>query len=384
MIKFWDQTLRDGEQSPGVFFTPSEKVLLAEELDKVGVKRAEVGFPIVSQDEFIAVRKIVNQGLKMKIVCPARCAKGDIDSVAETGADEVAVFIGTSPQLMRYSLRLTPAQVVSRLVDSVEYATERGLFVHAVSEDSTRSDKEFVIKALRESVSAGAKGVVITDTLGVSTPDKMYKFARDVQTRVRAKSYSVHAHDDLGLATANTLAAVEAGFDTPQTTVAGIGERSGNASFEEVALALEVLYGMKTGIRNERIFHLAELVEKLSGVPIAVHKPVIGTNSFSHEAGVHVAAVLRNPVSYEPFPPEKVGRKRRFSLGKHSGSAIIEHLRPSASPEEIARLTTKVKNLKRKMGKRRLKRLVQSKRVLDRERSGVTTAEFRKLVSVSR
>ncbi len=357
---------------------------LAEELDRVGVKRAEVGFPAVSKDESGAVRKIVDQGLKMKIVCPARCATGDIDSVAETGAEEVAVFIGTSPQLMKYSLRLTPAQVVSRLVESVEYAVERGLYVHAVSEDSTRSDREFVIRALRDSVSAGASGVVITDTLGVATPDKMYRFARNVRRRVRAKSYSVHAHDDLGLATANTLAAVEAGFDAPQTTVAGIGERSGNASFEEVALALEVLYRMKTGIRNERIFHLAELVEKFSGVPIPVHKPVIGTNSFSHEAGVHVAAVLRNPVTYEPFPPEKVGRRRRFSLGKHSGSAIIEHLQPAASPEEIARLTAKVKSLKRQMSKRRLKRLVLSKRALDRERSGITAAEFRKLVSVSR
>ncbi|HZY93260.1 MAG TPA: homoaconitate hydratase [Candidatus Bathyarchaeia archaeon] len=384
MINFWDQTLRDGEQSPGVFFTPSEKVRLAEELDKVGVKRAEVGFPIVSQDESIAVRKILDQGLKMKVVCPARCATGDIDAVAETGAKEVAVFIGTSPQLMKYSLRLTPAQVISRLVDSVEYAVERGLHVHAVSEDSTRSDREFVIRALRESVSAGARGVVITDTLGVATPNKMYTFARQVRRRVRAKSYSVHAHDDLGLATATTLAAIEAGFDAPQTTVNGIGERSGNTSFEEVALALEILYGIKTGIRHERIFHLAELVEKLSGVPIPVHKPVIGTNSFSHEAGVHVAAVLRNPVTYEPFPPEKIGRTRRFSLGKHSGSAIIEHLQPGSSPAQIARLTAKVKSLKRQMGKRNLQRLVVSKKALDRERSGVTAAEFRKLVSASR
>lgn len=384
MIKFWDQTLRDGEQSPGVFFTPSEKVRLARELDKIGVRRAEVGFPVASQDEFIAVKRIVDLGLRMKIVCPARCTASDIDAVADTGAEEVAVFIGTSPQLMRHSLRLTPAQVMSRLVDSIEYAVERGLYVHAVSEDSTRSDPAFVIRALRDSVSAGANGVVITDTLGIATPNKMYRFAKDVRRRVKAKSYSIHAHDDLGLATANTLAAVEAGFDSPQTTVAGIGERSGNASFEEVALALDVLYGMETGIRNERIFDLAELVEKLSGVPIPVHKPVIGTNSFSHEAGVHVAAVLRNPVTYEPFPPEKVGRKRRFSLGKHSGSAIIEHLQPLASPREVARLTARVKNLGRKKGKRRLKKLVLSKRALDRERSGVTAAEFRKLVSVSR
>ncbi len=384
MIEFWDQTLRDGEQSPGVFFTPSEKLRLALEMEKIGIKRAEVGFPVVSRDELRAVKKIVEQGLKMKIICPARCKREDIDAVAETGAREVAVFISTSPQLMKYSLRLTAGEVGRRLVEAVEYARERGLFVHAVSEDSTRSKEDFVLKILKRAVEAGAKGVVITDTLGIATPDKMFKLARTIRRGVRAESYSVHAHDDLGLATANTLAAVEAGFQAPQTTVMGIGERSGNASFEEVVMALEVLYRRMTGIRTERIFHLAELVEELSGVPIPVHKAVVGTNSFAHEAGVHVAAVLRNPITYEPFPPERVGRQRRFSLGKHSGAALVQYelgrSRGRVGVGGVKELTRRVKSLKERAGKEKLRELVRLKRAMDRERAGVTLEEFRRLI----
>ncbi len=241
MIGFWDQTLRDGEQSPRAFFTPGEKLRLAIELDEIGVKHAEVGFPIVSRDEFRAVKIIVEQGLKMKSVCPARCTREDIDAVAEAGAREVAIFIGTSPQLMKYSLRMTTGQVLEKMVESVEYARERGLYVHAVSEDTTRSDEKFVLRTLKDSVDAGAKGIVVCDTLGVATPWMMEELAGLVKSVVRAEHYSVHCHDDLGLATTNTLAAVEAGFDAPQTTVRGIGERSGNAAFEEVCVGLEVL-----------------------------------------------------------------------------------------------------------------------------------------------
>ncbi len=383
MIKFWDQTLRDGEQSPGVFFTPNEKLRLAVELEKTGIFRAEVGFPVISRQELRAVKNIVHQGLKMKIVCPARCRREDIDAVAETGAGEVAVFISTSPVLMKYSLRLTPSQVVRRLVESVEYSAERGLYVHAVSEDSTRSNTGFVLQALKESVNAGAKGIVICDTLGVATPDRMFKLASRIRNGVRAESYSIHAHDDLGLATANTLAAIEAGFDSPQTTINGIGERSGNASFEEIVMCLELLYHKKTRIRTQNIYRLARQVEKFSGVPIPVHKPVIGTDSFAHEAGVHVAAVLRNPSTYEAFPPERVGRERRFSLGKHSGTAIVHSMAPGASEEAVWKVTKKLKSYRENAGKKRLRRLVALKQDLDRERRGVTRTQFRKLISVS-
>ncbi len=367
-----------------MFFTPREKLRLAVELEEIGIRRAEVGFPIVSKGEFRAVKLIVDQGLKMKVVCPARCRREDIDAVADAGAREVAVFIGTSPQLMKWSLRMTRSEVLGTIVESVEYARERGLYVHAVSEDTTRSDERFVARLLRSAVEAGAKGIVICDTLGVATPSKMERLAGVVRRSVRAECYSVHCHDDLGLATANTLVAVEAGYEAPQTTVCGIGERSGNAPFEEVCMALEVLYGRKTGIRTERIFRLAEMVERFSGIPVPVHKPVVGTNSFAHEAGVHVAAVLRNPVTYEPFRPERVGRKRRFSLGKHSGTALVgRELRRAgvlAASDRVWVVLERLKALREGRSKKRLRELVEVKKLLDRERAGVTEEEFRRLV----
>lgn len=384
MIQFWDQTLRDGEQSPGVFFTPLEKLRLAIEMEEIGIKRAEVGFPVVSKPEFRAVKMIVDQGLKMKVVCPARCKREDIDAVADTGAREVAVFIGTSPQLMKYSLRMKRTEVLKTMIESVEYAKQRGLYVHAVSEDSTRSNQRFVLRFLKKAVEVGAKGVVICDTLGFATPLKIGKLAKLVRQTVPAESYSIHCHDDLGFATANTLAAVAVGFEAPQTTVCGIGERSGNASFEEVCVALELLYGRKTGIKTERIFGLAELVEKYSGVPIPVHKPVIGTNSFAHEAGVHVAAVLRNPVTYEPYAPEKVGQVRRFSLGKHSGTRIVERelgqAKLASTRWKLKPLTSKLKSLKETRSKKKLYELIRVKKELDKEREGVTAEEFRQLM----
>ncbi len=387
MIEFWDQTLRDGEQSPGVFFTPKEKLRLAIEMEEIGIKRAEVGFPIVSKNEFNAVKMILDQGLKMKVVCPARCRQEDIDAVADTGAPEVAVFIGTSPELMKYSLRMNSGEALEKIADSVEYARKRGLFVHAVSEDSTRSDPDFVLRFFKTAVEAGAKGIVVCDTLGVSTPEKTKQLAQIVRRSIRIESYSVHCHDDLGLATANTLAAVEAGFNGPQTTLCGIGERSGNASFEEVCMALEILYGVKTGIRTKMIFRLAELVEKYSGVPIPVHKPVIGSDSFVHEAGVHVAAVLRNPVTYEPFPPEKVGRRRRFNIGKHSGASLLKwelrRLGFQATDVDTRQLSARLKALKEGKSKKPIRQLIDVKRKLDEKRLGISEGDLRLILGAN-
>ncbi|OLE91048.1 MAG: hypothetical protein AUF79_06915, partial [Crenarchaeota archaeon 13_1_20CM_2_51_8] len=317
MIRFWDQTLRDGEQSPGVRFSPSEKLRLARDMDEAGIAMAEVGFPVASKDDFRACKLLAEQGFRMRLICPARCRIEDVDAVADTGVREIALFISTSPQLMRHSLRMKGSTVIDRISKMIEYSRDRGLYVHAVSEDTMRSRPGFILPFFKSAVTAGAKGVVITDTVGIASPEKVRKFASLVHSSIRAQSYSVHVHDDLGLATANTLAAVEAGFNVPQTTINGIGERSGNASFAEVCLALELLYNWRTGVRMDRVYRLAHLVEKFSGVPIPAHKPVIGGNSFSHEAGIHVAALLRNPRTYEPYPPEMVGRKRTFQIGKH-------------------------------------------------------------------
>ncbi len=289
---------------------------------------------------------------------------------------------------MKYTLRMTKGEVLKRMVESAEYAKERGLYVHAVSEDTTRSDEKLALRFFATSIEAGAKGIVVCDTLGVSTPSRMRSLAGTVRRFLEADNYSVHCHDDLGLATANTVAAVEAGFEAPQTTVCGIGERAGNAAFEEVCLALETLHKTKTGIRTERIYRLAEMVEKYSGVPLAVHKPVVGTNSFTHEAGVHVAAVLRNPLTYELLRPESVGRKRRFSLGKHSGTALVGgELRNhgiQVTSERVRAIVERLKDLKEGRSKKRLRELVNAKKALDAERGGVSEREFRNLIRSAR
>jgi 2-isopropylmalate synthase len=377
MIRFWDQTLRDGEQSPGVRFSPSEKLRLAGEMDGAGIAMAEVGFPVASKDDFRACKLLAEQGFRMRLICPARCRIEDVDAVADTGVREIALFISTSPQLMRHSLRMKGSTVIDRISKMIEYSRDRGLYVHAVSEDTMRSRPGFILPFFKSAVTAGAKGVVITDTVGIASPEKVRKFASLVHSSIRAQSYSVHVHDDLGLATANTLAAVEAGFNVPQTTINGIGERSGNASFAEVCLALELLYNRRTRLRMDRIYRLARLVEKFSGVPIPAHKPVIGGNSFSHEAGIHVAALLRNPQTYEPYPPEKVGRRRCFRIGKHTGSRLIENILGRNLDQESARtLTGRLKRLQERRSKREIYRLV---RLLDKERSGISEQELRRM-----
>lgn len=377
MIRFWDQTLRDGEQSPGVRFSPSEKLRLAGEMNEAGMAMAEIGFPVVSKDDFRACKLLADQGLRMRLICPARCKIEDVDAVADTGVREIALFISTSPELMRDSLRMSQNKVIDRISKMIEYSRDRGLYVHAVSEDSMRSRPEFILRFFKSAVAAGAKGVVITDTIGIATPEKVRKFARLVRSSIRAQSYSVHVHDDLGLATVNTIAAVEAGFDVPQTTINGIGERSGNASFAEVCLGLELLYKRKTGIRMDRIYRLAQLVEKLSGIPIPAHKPVIGGNSFTHEAGIHVAALLRNTRTYEPFPPEIVGRKRSFQIGKHTGRRLIENiLVKNLDPESARILTSRLKRLQERKSKREIFRLV---RLLDLERRGISEQKLKQM-----
>lgn len=344
-------------------------------MDEAGIAMAEVGFPVVSKDDFRACKLLADQGFHMRLICPARCKIEDIDAVADTGVREIALFISTSPELMRDSLRMNENTVIDRISKMIEYSRDRGLYVHAVSEDSMRSRPEFILRFFKSAVASGAKGVVITDTIGIATPDKVRKFARLVRSSIRVQSYSVHVHDDLGLATANTLAAVEVGFNVPQTTINGIGERSGNASFAEVCLGLELLYKRRTGIRMDRIYRLAQLVEKLSGVPIPAHKPVIGGNSFSHEAGIHVAALLRNPRTYEPFPPEIVGRKRSFQIGKHTGRRLIENiLGKNLDPKFVRILTSRLKMLQERRSKCEIFRLV---RLLDIERRGISEHELK-------
>ncbi len=346
-IVWWDETLRDGEQTPGVHFSPEEKLRIAEVLSEIGVPLIDAGIPVVSDAEAQAVRRLANAGLKADILASARTVPSDVEAVIATGVKHIAVFVAASPVHLRFKLKMTPDQVVAAAVDSIRRAKEAGLHVAFVTEDTVRAPMDFVERLYREAIHAGADRLVVSDTVGIMTPLTFRWFLDEFRRRLRPTDLSVHCHNDFGLATANTLTALEAGAVAPHTCVNGLGERAGNASFEEVVLLLESIYGVPTGIRTERLFELSQLVEEISGVPVPPNKAIVGYNAFSHEAGIHTHGILAHTLTYEPIQPELVGRHREMILGKHTGkAALVEKLRErgiAASDPQLAALLERIK-----------------------------------------
>jgi len=347
-VWIFDTTLRDGEQTPGVALTPEDKLDIAKQLDKLGVDVIEAGFPISSQGEMTAVKKIAAEGLHSEICALARASRKDIDAALSCNVDRIHVFIATSPTHMKKKLKLTRQEVLRRAVESVEYAKEHGVSVEFSAEDATRSSEPFLISAFLAVVDAGADRINVPDTVGFCTPKVMFNLVRTIREKVKAPT-SVHCHDDLGMAVANSLAAIEAGADQAHVTVNGIGERAGNASLEELTVALQVLYGVKSNITLGEIFKASQLVSRLTGVPIPQNKAVVGENAFAHESGIHTHGILRAPSTYEPFRPELVGRRRRLVAGKHAGAhgveAMLEEMDLIVSSEELSQILERVKSL---------------------------------------
>ncbi|MCL7392834.1 MAG: 2-isopropylmalate synthase [Thaumarchaeota archaeon] len=324
-VSIFDTTLRDGEQTPGVALTPEEKVEIAIQLDKLGVDIIEAGFPITSKGEQKAVSDICKLGLSAKICALARCEKNDIDVAVDTGVDWVHVFLATSDIHLKYKLRMTREQALTKIAEAVEYAKSRGVVVHYSAEDATRTEHDFLMKALKVAADAGADSIDIPDTVGFAIPMVIRKIVSSAKA-VTGKPIAVHCHDDMGLAVANSLSAVEAGAEIIHATVNGIGERAGNASLEEIVVALHTLYGVKTNINLQEIYKTSKLVAKLTGVWIPKNKAIVGENAFAHESGIHVHGVLGSPETYEPIMPETVGRKRKIVAGKHSGIHGIDFM----------------------------------------------------------
>lgn len=324
----WDETLRDGEQMAGVHFSPDEKLRIAELLSEVGVGVLNAGIPVVSEEEARAVRRVAEAGLKAKVLAAARTVLKDVDAVIDSGVDHIAIFVAASHVHQKYKLKMTPEQVVEASLASVRRAKEAGLHVAFVTEDTVRAPFDFVERLYREVQDAGADRLVVADTVGIMTPLTFRWYLGEFRRRVRPKDLSVHCHNDFGLATANTLTAIECGARAPHVCVNGLGERAGNAALEEVVLSLEALYGYRTGIRTERLYELSRLVEELSGVPIAANKALVGYYAFSHEAGIHTHGMLSHTLTYEPLQPGVVGRSRQMILGKHTGkAAVVEKLK---------------------------------------------------------
>ncbi len=299
---------------------PAAKLEIASRLSDIGVSVVEAGSAAASEGEREAIRKIAEAGLAAECCTYVRALQQDIDYAADLGADSIHLVVPVSDLHIEKKLRKTREKVCEMAFSSVEYAKDRGLVVELSGEDASRADPCFLREIYAGGIERGADRLCFCDTVGLLTPERV----AELIPPLCLAPLSIHCHDDLGFALANTVAALKAGASCAHVTVNGLGERAGNTPFEELVMSLEVLYGYRTGITTEQIYSLSTLVSRLTGVPLPTNKAVIGEMAFTHESGIHAHGVLREPSTYESIKPEMVGRKRRIVLGKHSGSASVE------------------------------------------------------------
>jgi len=347
-VRIFDTTLRDGEQTPGAALNPENKLIIARQLDRLGVDAIEAGTPVTSKGEFDGMRLIVAEGLKAEIYGLARVVKVDVDAVADTGAKYVHLFIATSDLHLKYKLRMTREQAIQRSLEAIDHARSRGLQVEFSAEDATRTDLEYLKRIFKAVEEAGVIRINIPDTVGIMTPPKMDALVKELRSTLRVP-LSVHCHNDFGMAVANTLAGLEAGVEQAHVTINGLGERAGNASLEEVVTSLNLLYDRKTRIDTTLIYQTSQLVSKLTGIPVQPNKAVVGDNAFTHVSGIHVHGLVEQPLTYEPIPPELVGARRRFTAGKHTGAhairAELEEMGVYPDDAQLKTIVVKVKDL---------------------------------------
>ncbi|HEX9028581.1 MAG TPA: 2-isopropylmalate synthase, partial [Anaerolineales bacterium] len=346
-VRVFDTTLRDGEQSPGASLTSVEKLEIARNLARLGVDVIEAGFPAASPDDLEAVRQIAFEignppsgdgklYSRVPTICGlARAARKDIDAAWEAvryaQSPRIHTFLATSPIHMRYKLRMDPEEVVDRVREMVAYGRSLCADVEFSPEDAGRSDPEFLYLVLGEAIKAGATTLNIPDTVGYTTPDEFGSLIAGIIANtpgIEKAIVSVHCHNDLGLATANTLAGLKAGARQVEVTVNGIGERAGNTSLEEVVMALltrRSVFGLETGVDTTQIARISRMVSNYTGIPVQPNKAIVGANAFAHEAGIHQDGMLKNQQTYEIMRPETVGlNQSRLVLGKHSGRHALQ------------------------------------------------------------
>ena len=364
-VGLYDTTLRDGEQTVGVVLTPADKLEIARALDAAGIDRIEAGFPRVSDDDFRAVQLIAGAGLRAEVWGFSRAVAADVEALVELGVEASVIESPISDGKLQ-ALGVARETMLERIRNAVSHATTHGIRVAFFGVDSTRADLDFYRRAYEAAVEAGAQEVVVVDTLGIATPEAAaFLVGRTVDWLGGEIPVHWHGHDDFGLATAAAVAAVQAGATWVQGTVNGMGERAGNADLDEVALALEALYGIPTRLDLGRARELAALVQERSGYALAPWKPVTGDNLFTRESGA-VAAQFHDPPAIEPYASELVGASRGLVLGKKSG---IDSIRIKADelgldvPEQ-----------------RRAELLGAVKALGTKRRRLVTDDEFRKLV----
>src|SRR5579863_5015587 len=329
-IQIFDTTLRDGEQSPGFSMNRDEKLKLAHQIEELGVDVLEAGFPIASPGDLDATRAVAGEIKGCRVAALARARQEDVDA-ALRGLEPAAkprlhVFLATSDLHLKYKLRMSREQALDQITKMVRFGRQHCEEVEFSAEDASRTDIEYLCQVVLAAVESGADIINLPDTVGYSTPDDYAEMFRQVRARLGKHPQvvlSAHCHDDLGLALANSLAAIDAGVRQIECTINGIGERAGNASLEELAVTLHVRqdrYAVTTHLKLEMLYPTSRMLSKITNISVPPNKAVVGANAFAHEAGIHQDGILKNPLTYEIILPEKVGvPARRLVLGKHSG-----------------------------------------------------------------
>ncbi|OPX58476.1 MAG: putative homocitrate synthase AksA [Methanobacterium sp. PtaB.Bin024] len=352
-ITVYDTTLRDGEQTPGVCLRTQEKLKIARKLDELGLHQIEAGFPVVSKEENRSVKAIVAENLDAEILVLSRTKKEDIDTAIDCDVDGIITFMGTSALHLKHKLRINQEDALNICMNSIEHAKDHGLFVAFSAEDATRTDLDFLKQIYSRAELYGVDRVHIADTVGAISPQGMDYLVRELKKEIDAE-IALHCHNDFGMALSNCISGLLAGADAISTTVNGIGERAGNTSLEELVMALLLIYDVDLGFDISLFYELSQLVEELTNMKVPYNKPIVGRNVFRHESGIHVDAVLEEPLTYEPFIPELIGHQRRIVLGKHSGcravKAKLDECGIDVSRDELCEIVEKVKQ-KREKGK---------------------------------
>jgi len=351
-VIIWDETLRDGEQAPGVAFHLDEKKAIARALADAGVAAIDAGMPIISDDEAEAVRAIVDMALPCEVGVTVRCHETDLRVARDCGIRDVYMFLSVSPLHMWCKFGMRDYEKLYDLARRhVEMAQGMGCTVTFIAEDSTGAEPEELLRFIHLLHGAGIRRIIICDTaVRLASPLATYEFFRHIIGQAPADvAFGVHCHNDLGCATANTVLAVQAGVQAVTVTVNGLGERAGNASLEQTVMTLEKM-GVQTGVRPGALYELSRIVQRASGVHMPLHAPVVGLNAFRHESGIHAAGVLEDPRTYETILPEEVGRTREIVFGKHSGRhqlvALLDQYAIPHSPEMIDFLLQEIKHWK--------------------------------------